>query len=859
VLGLQAPPEPVNTRSFLSSRLYNQIVYPLVAASIVVGVVATLVAVYFLSNLTTKWVEQTAIVSTQTLSKAIGNRIAQMQHVAQFAADSSEVAAAASTGDAKSLDAWLDSRRDLQQFDAVFVLDPAGRAVAVNGQDEIMLGAFPFGHEAMPQDSTRVGLYRLGASRRLTVMERIGSGSNAYTLALTDVVDHEYITSFGLIEDSAFCIYSARGDRVAVAYGRGLSLSVMRELGQTTRRTSPEIAEAIAIAPRGSVSMRVENAPFEVHAEPIVLPSEVYAGTFGYVVGIVSQGVSQEAGRTTINLIMMWSIFAIVALVGLGGWIARRVSEPLVELSAGARRIADGDFDTKVYIRGSNEIAQLAHTFNDMTDSLRDRSESLTKKVLELATLYEMSRSLGATLDLDELLSSVLDSALRIFDLELGYVALRDRDAGDVSIRTVRSSQPESADGAVHSSMSEWVVREGRPLIFNPDAGSKGGQIDLVTGARAALCVPLMSSEGTIGSITIGSSDTRYRFNSDDVRLLSTIANHATIAIDNIELFTSLQEAYLATVRSLAAAVDAKDSYTRGHSERVATYAIMIAERMGLSHEQRIALEMAAYLHDIGKIGVREEILLKPGDLDELEMAQMRHHPLIGANILKPVAFPWAITPVVRHHHESYDGTGYPAGLRGEEIPLLARILTVADSFEAMTSSRPYREGMNPGDAVAELNKCAGKQFDPKVVEVFVDVIAEMERSGDPTRPESVDEVLPEEARGIFSALLEGLFASFRRLGGPRLSSNVESEIDDYLVSESMPFRISRGRVSFVNDSPGSIEDEIDEMRVTLRHIDEVMARVSGAALVEHFYDDAFKGLSARMRYLAKVLGFAPS
>jgi putative nucleotidyltransferase with HDIG domain len=368
--------------------------------------------------------------------------------------------------------------------------------------------------------------------------------------------------------------------------------------------------------------------------------------------------------------------------------------------------------------------------------------------------------------------------------------------------------------------------------------------------------VPLVSSEGTIGAITVGSSDATYRFNSDDVRLLSTIANHVAIAIGNIELFTSLQEAYLATVRSLAAAVDAKDTYTRGHSDRVAAYATLIAERLGIAHEQRIALEMAAYLHDIGKIGVAEEILLKPGKLTDGEMEEMRHHPLIGANILKPVAFPWAITPIVRHHHEHFDGSGYPAGLKGEEIPLLARILTAADSYEAMTADRPYRQGLSSGSALEELRRCSGTQFDPRIIDVLVRIVEEDERDAEGTQVAAVDDIAHEEARAIFAALVDGVFSSFRRLGGPRLASNVESDVDRQFKAHEWPFRVTRGRVAFTDPVIGDGAAELAQMREAMRAIDATLGRVSGTTLVDHFYIDAYEGFSARLRQLADELGF---
>jgi putative nucleotidyltransferase with HDIG domain len=579
-----------------------------------------------------------------------------------------------------------------------------------------------------------------------------------------------------------------------------------------------------------------------------------------YLLSAVSESLTEQAARTSVRLVIGGALIAIIALIGLGFWVARRVSEPLVELADGAHRIAIGDFSTKVQVRnGTSEIELLGETFNDMTDSLRERSESLTKKVLELATLYEMSRALGSTLDMDELLGSTLDSALRIFDLDVGYVALRDRDVGSLEIRAVRGGDglaDTPGTEAIRSSMAEWVVREGRPLIFNPDPAAESGQVDTLTGAKAALCVPLVSSEGTIGAITVGSSDASYRFNSDDVRLLSTIGNHVTIAVGNIELFSSLQEAYIATVRSLAAAVDAKDTYTRGHSDKVATYSTLIAEHLGLGHDQLTALEMAAYLHDIGKIGVPEAILLKPGKLSDDEMAQMRHHPLIGANILRPVAFPWAITPIVRHHHEFWDGKGYPAGLKGEEIPLLARILCVADSYEAMTADRPYREGRSAADAIEELHRCSGTQFDPRIVETMTAVIEELERAGSGVLGDIAEDVTAEEARAIFSALVDGVMSSFRRLGGPRLASNVEAEVDEYFRTANLPYRMERGRLAFVAESKDDSLTELDDMRTALRRIDAIIGRVSGGTLVDHFYDDALETFSARMRHLAVKLDF---
>lgn len=856
----------MRNRKIFGSHLYNQIVGPLLLAALVVAITAFALTVFFLRDLTDKWVSQVAETTTTNLVGRYQEYSDQMLHLVKIAADSPSMRAAAndySAVGAQGEVAWESVALD---YDNVMLLDEAGTVLATSGMPELRSGSKPLGTEGPGNrgkwQRARSVYAELAGQPTLTALQPLqASDGTRYTLALTRIISDRFVEGLASSNSGASAFFGPDSTRVAFSVSGLLPPKERSALTSALAGSNPEVSQAIADARgtgAGTSLLRVGGINYQVRAQRIMLPgdsADTGESDYSYMVGIVSQQVSDEASRTTMNLIILWSICGVVALVALGGWVARGVSVPLNELAGGARRIADGDFSTKVDIQGTDEIATLAESFNDMTSSLQDRSESLTKKVLELATLYEMSRALGSTLDMDELLGSVLDSALRIFDLDLGYVALRDKESGVLSIRAMRGRATTPAD-AVRSSMSEWVVREGRPLIFNPDKGKGGGQIDVVTGAKAALCVPLVSAEGTIGSVTVGSSRSDYRFNSDDVRLLSTIANHVTIAVGNIELFTSLQEAYLATVRSLAAAVDAKDTYTRGHSDRVSRYSTLIAERMGLAHEQCIALEMAAYLHDIGKIGVSEEILLKPGCLTEEEMAQMRHHPLIGANILKPVAFPWAITPVVRHHHEHFDGTGYPAGLKGDEIPLLARILCAADSYEAMTADRPYRAGRSAADAIAELRACSGKQFDPRVVDVLAEIVDELELTGDGLLSEAAEEIAPEEARAIFAALADGVFASFRRLGGPRLASNVEVEVDAYFRKANAPFRVVRGRVTFTEEAPLHLDEEVGQMRTALRRIDAIMGRVSGTTLVDHFYSDALDGFSARMRHLATVLDF---
>ncbi|HKN92784.1 MAG TPA: HD-GYP domain-containing protein, partial [Thermoleophilaceae bacterium] len=185
---------------------------------------------------------------------------------------------------------------------------------------------------------------------------------------------------------------------------------------------------------------------------------------------------------------------------------------------------------------------------------------------------------------------------------------------------------------------------------------------------------------------------------------------------ENEELLERTKRAYLSTITSLARTIEAKDPYTGGHTERVAEYALMLARQLGFGEEELQAVEVGAVIHDIGKIGIPDRILLKPGRLDTDEFEEMRRHPEISSYILDELELPPIVRDMARNHHERFDGKGYPDGLRGEEIPLAARILTVADAFDAMTSDRPYRRALSQEVAAAEIRRNAWTQFCPQVV-----------------------------------------------------------------------------------------------------------------------------------------------
>jgi putative nucleotidyltransferase with HDIG domain len=211
-------------------------------------------------------------------------------------------------------------------------------------------------------------------------------------------------------------------------------------------------------------------------------------------------------------------------------------------------------------------------------------------------------------------------------------------------------------------------------------------------------------------------------FEKSDLELLVTLANSAAIAIDNANLYKDLLNIYFETIQSLAAAIEAKDAYTHGHSRRVTDFAMATAKKMGCDEITLKTIWHSALLHDIGKIGINESILLKPGKLTNDEFAHIQSHPILGSKILESIDFLANVRAQLKYHHERWDGKGYPDKLKGTAIPFGARIIAVADTFDAMTSTRPYRKALSLAEAKNEIIRCSGSQFDPSVVEAFLKI-----------------------------------------------------------------------------------------------------------------------------------------
>jgi putative nucleotidyltransferase with HDIG domain len=362
---------------------------------------------------------------------------------------------------------------------------------------------------------------------------------------------------------------------------------------------------------------------------------------------------------------------------------------------------------------------------------LNNLASEIVSNYEELTLLYEISRILRNILDVNTVAKTILKEALEILKAEKGSIMLLEENEKYLKIvasvgidkRIVEATRVKIGEG-----IAGYVAKEGTPLMVEDIRKekkikySKRGKYKTHSFLSAPLvCVPLkMGKETIIGVISICDHKDGEPFTSGDLKLLSALADQAAIAIENARLFHYIKELFLNTVASLASAIDAKDHYTKGHSEEVTAVALAIAKELKFSEEELEKIQLGGLLHDIGKIGIPESILLKPDKLTSRERDILRSHPIEGVQIMRHVKQLAEIIPAMACHHERYDGKGYPQRLKGKEIPLSGRIISVADAFSAMTSDRPYRKKISPEEAVKKISEAKGTQFDPVVVNALV-------------------------------------------------------------------------------------------------------------------------------------------
>ncbi|HEB76359.1 MAG TPA: response regulator [Nitrospirae bacterium] len=341
-------------------------------------------------------------------------------------------------------------------------------------------------------------------------------------------------------------------------------------------------------------------------------------------------------------------------------------------------------------------------------------NSELYKRLQEINTLFTLSIELDEIKENSGIFSRIVSMVARL--LKAKRVALGLIENGIIENRyTIGFAHVQKL--VLGGSVYEDVMRSKRHVVLEVGQESPLNGYPLES---EFLIIPLVLNNEVLGFLSVTDKTDGYKFADEEINLALTLAHKACLRLENNALYEITYNNLINTLKTLILTVEARDSYTKQHSERVTKLSLEIADAMGCAQAEMDAIRFAGYLHDIGKIGVRDIVLLKPGGLTEEEFEEIKKHPVVGDNIVSPLgSFPLERL-LIRHHHERFDGRGYPDGLEGEDIPLIARILAVADTYDSMTTTRPYRRGVDHRTAIGEIQRCSSTQFDPVVVRAFM-------------------------------------------------------------------------------------------------------------------------------------------
>jgi HD-GYP domain-containing protein (c-di-GMP phosphodiesterase class II) len=413
------------------------------------------------------------------------------------------------------------------------------------------------------------------------------------------------------------------------------------------------------------------------------------------------------------------------ARIGPQGCQLRR--NDVVQCGKLALRVLDA---TPPLIQASSHVVKLQAVAKQSLESAQQRlagaGEPATEQCQHLLTLFRTGYHLCRVDSPDELMQTVLDDAVSVLDAQRGSIILFDEVSHNLQLtKTAQRPTP------IAPHFRKWYSRtlanrcfvRGESILCQDvrrDLKVDTQHSTLQESMSSIVCALLRTPRKKLGVLHLDRGPAQTPFSVDDFSLADAIAASVSAGIESAQLLVQQRDLFMYTVTALARAVEIRDKYTGHHTQRVTDYAMMLAEELGLSPEQRHIIGVGTPLHDIGKIGIADSILQKPGNLTSAEFEQMKTHALLGAELLADIPGLRPMLPIVRNHHEYWDGTGYPDRLRQQQIPRLARIVAVADAFDAMTSDRPYRRALSFSSAFYEIAKRQGGQFDPECVRAFL-------------------------------------------------------------------------------------------------------------------------------------------
>jgi len=390
--------------------------------------------------------------------------------------------------------------------------------------------------------------------------------------------------------------------------------------------------------------------------------------------------------------------------------------------------IALGFFVIYLYYRINKERKEYFLMSEETEQDLRIYARDLDFLIQILSGMHEFALANSAYAHEEELYQLIIEKATMLMRTEIGSLMLLNPQTNMLEIVASKGLTPDvmkSTKLRIGEGIAGRVFLEGEP-IFCPDIEKDHRfmrKSNVKYYSRSFISVPLKVHNRVVGVLNVNNKEEKKAFNEKDLKLLTIITDEAAITIENMRLYQDMKDVYIGTINALARAIDARDPYNRGHTDRVTRYAVQIARNMGLNSLLIENIRFASLIHDIGKIAIPDHILQKKDPLTKAEWEVIKEHSQKGEELISGIEFLDRVAPLVLYHHESFDGRGYPEGLKGEEIPIGARIITVADAYDAMTSDRPYKMGFDKDEAVKELKKNSGTQFDPEVVRVMMKIL----------------------------------------------------------------------------------------------------------------------------------------
>lgn len=387
----------------------------------------------------------------------------------------------------------------------------------------------------------------------------------------------------------------------------------------------------------------------------------------------------------------------------------------------------NGDGKSVVFDDDSSDSVITAKLLQGMSatfliDEVDSSEDELRKTKNKLSALYKANQIISEVRDISQLLPKVMGQIISLVPADNGVIMLKDDETGELEIKHIAHSNNFS-DLVVSSTIVQLAYTDMKAVLTSNAAGdTRFEDTESIIGHNitSAMCVPLIYMDDVLGVIYLDSRGLINAFDNDDLELLAAFASTASIAIKNAAYVSQLERSYRDTLHVLANAVELRDHYTAGHIWRVTNFAVEIARNLGWPESKLKELEMGGVMHDIGKISIDNAILSKKGKLTASEYEKIKVHPERGAWLLRGASFMEPLIPYCLYHHEHYDGSGYPYGLVGENIPIEGRVVAVADAFDALTSHRPYNNSVDVDDAVCCIKNASGTHFDPEVVDAFI-------------------------------------------------------------------------------------------------------------------------------------------